>query len=74
MSEIKRKAKTKQEMEAARFNGKAHLDKIIPVRLSGEKWAEIKEEASELGLSASVLARMWILDGLRRQKNGFKPE
>jgi uncharacterized protein (TIGR02246 family) len=41
------------------------LDKVVPVRLTSEKWAAIRREARELGLGPSTLARMWILEKLR---------
>ena len=41
------------------------LDKIVPVRLSAEKWAALRREAAELGVGPSTLARMWILERLR---------
>ena len=66
--------KTQEQLEAARFNEKRHFDKVIPLRISTEKWDEIKKEAGELDMSASALARMLILDGLRRLKSGLKPE
>ncbi len=45
---------------------KKPLDKVIPVRLSSEKWEELREEARELGIGPTTLARMWILDRLRQ--------
>ncbi len=47
------------------------LDKVIPVRLSAEKWEELRKEARELGIGPTTLARMWILERLRqRTKTG----
>jgi hypothetical protein len=46
---------------------KTPLDKVIPVRLSAEKWEEIRKEARELGIGPSTLARMWILERLHQQ-------
>ena len=43
------------------------LDKVIPVRLSAEKWEELKKEAQELGIGPTTLARMWILERLRQR-------
>jgi len=40
---------------------------VIPVRLSTEKWEELREEAKELGTGPTTLARMWILEHLRRK-------
>lgn len=46
---------------------KAPLDKVIPVRLSAEKWEELRQEARELGVGPTTLARMWILERLRQK-------
>lgn len=43
------------------------LDKVIPVRLSAEKWEELRKEAGELGVGPTTLARMWILERLRHR-------
>lgn len=43
------------------------LDKVIPVRLSAEKWEELSKEAHELGIGPTTLARIWILDRLRQK-------
>ena len=44
---------------------KRPLDKVIPVRLSADKWEELRREARELGIGPTTLARMWILERLR---------
>lgn len=44
---------------------KRPLDKVIPVRLSSDKWARLRREAAHLGVGPSTLARMWILERLR---------
>ncbi len=46
---------------------KKPLDKVIPIRLSAEKWEELRKEATELGIGPTTLARMWILERLRRR-------
>ena len=46
---------------------KKPLDKVIPVRLSADKWEEIRREARELGVGPTTLARMWILERLRQR-------
>ena len=46
---------------------KKHLDKVIPIRLSAEKWEELRVEAHELGVGPTTLARMWIMERLRQQ-------
>ena len=42
-------------------------DKVIPVRLSADKWEELRKEARELGIGPTTLARMWILERLRQR-------
>ena len=46
---------------------KKPLDKVIPVRLPADKWEQIREEARELGVGPTTLARMWILERLRQR-------
>ena len=46
---------------------KKPLDKVIPVRLPADKWEEIRQEARELGIGPTTLARMWILEHLRQR-------
>ena len=41
------------------------LDVVVPVRLSAEQWAQLRNEAGELGLGLSTLLRMWALERLR---------
>lgn len=53
--------------EVVRVKVKKPLDKVIPVRLSSEKWEEIRGEAQELGVGPTTLARMWILERLRQR-------
>jgi len=53
--------------EVVRVEVKKPLDKVIPVRLSADKWEEIRREARELGVGPTTLARMWILERLRQQ-------
>ena len=45
---------------------KKPLDRVIPVRLPSDKWEQIREEARELGVGPTTLARMWILERLRQ--------
>jgi len=47
---------------------KKPLDKVVPVRLSDEHWSALYREARELGVGPTTLARMWILEKLRRIK------
>jgi hypothetical protein len=51
--------------EVVRVEVKKPLDKVIPVRLPTDKWEQIREEARELGVGPTTLARMWILERLR---------
>jgi hypothetical protein len=51
--------------EVVKVEVKRPLDKVIPVRLSGEHWAELRREAQELGLGPSTLVRVWVLERLR---------
>ena len=45
---------------------KQPLDKVIPIRLPGDKWEALRREARELGIGPTTLARMWLLERLRR--------
>ena len=54
-----------KEDEIVQVEVKKPLDKVIPVRLSGDKWEELRREARELGIGPTTLARMWILEHLR---------
>jgi hypothetical protein len=47
---------------------KRPLDKVIPVRLSADKWEALREEARELGVGPSTLVRMWVLEKLRQAR------
>ncbi len=53
--------------EVVKIEVKTPLDKVIPVRLSSEKWEELRVEAKELGIGPTTLARMWILERLRHK-------
>jgi len=53
--------------EVVEVEVKKPLDKVIPVRLSADKWEELRKEAHELGIGPTTLARMWILERLRQQ-------
>ncbi|MFP3880080.1 MAG: hypothetical protein ACLFVA_03910 [Dehalococcoidia bacterium] len=53
-------------VEVVRFTGERRLDKVITVRLPADKWVQIRKEASEFGITPSTLARIWILDSLRK--------
>jgi hypothetical protein len=49
--------------EVVEIEVKRPLDKV---RLSSEKWEELRREARELGVGPTTLAQMWILEKLRR--------
>jgi len=53
--------------EVVQVEVKKPLDKVIPVRLSADKWEELRREAKELGVGPTTLARMWILERLRQR-------
>ena len=53
--------------EVVHVEVKKPLDKVIPVRLSTDKWEELRREARELGIGPTTLARMWILEHLRQR-------
>jgi len=55
----------KESDEVVRVEVKKPLDRVIPVRLPADKWEQIREEARELGVGPTTLARMWILERLR---------
>ncbi len=52
--------------EAVEIEVKRPLNKVIPVRLSSEKWEELRREAHDVGVGPTTLARMWILEKLRQ--------
>jgi hypothetical protein len=53
--------------EVVKVEVKRPLDKVIPIRLSADKWEQIREEARELGVGPTTLARMWILEHLKQR-------
>ena len=53
--------------EVVQIEVKKPLDKVIPVRLSADKWEELRREARELGVGPTTLARMWLLERLRQR-------
>jgi len=56
--------------EVVKVEIKKPLDKVIPVRLSGDKWEELRREARKLGVGPTTLARMWLLERLRQRMQG----
>lgn len=53
--------------EVIQVEVKKPLDKVIPVRLPADKWEQIRQEARELGVGPTTLARMWLLERLRQR-------
>ena len=53
--------------EVVQVEVKKPLDKVIPVRLPADKWQQMRDEAKELGVGPTTLARMWILERLRQR-------
>ena len=51
--------------EVVEVEVKQPLDKVIPIRLPGDKWEALRREAHELGIGPTTLARMWLLERLR---------
>ena len=56
--------------EVVAIEVKRPLDKVVPVRLSSEKWEELRREAGELGIGPTTLVRMWVLEKLREVARG----
>jgi hypothetical protein len=57
----------KENDEVVHVEVKKPLDKVIPVRLPADKWEQMREEARDLGIGPTTLARMWILERLRQR-------
>jgi hypothetical protein len=53
--------------EEVKIEVKKPLDKVVPIRLSADKWEQIRKEARELGIGPTTLARMWILERLKQR-------
>jgi hypothetical protein len=53
--------------EVVQVEVKKPLDKVIPVRLPADKWEQMRQEAREMGVGPTTLARMWILEHLRQR-------
>jgi len=73
MTDIEREVQKLEEGEAweetdevVQIGVKRPLNKVIPVRLSSEKWEELRREAHDVGVGPTTLARMWILEKLRQ--------
>ena len=53
--------------EVVQVEVKKPLNMVIPVRLSSDKWEQVRAEAKELGIGPSTLVRMWVLERLRQR-------
>ena len=67
MEEIDRGNAWDEGDEVVQVEVKKPLDKVIPIRLSADKWEEIRKEAEELGVGPTTLVRMWVLERLRQR-------
>ncbi len=56
-----------EDDEVVQLDVQEPLDKVIPVRLSADKWEELRREAEGLGIGPTTLARIWILEQLRER-------
>lgn len=54
-----------EEDEIVELEVQRPLDKVVPVRLSSNVWAEMRRIARRKGVGPSTLARMWIVEKLR---------
>jgi len=67
MAKMKMETKdvTREEIEElVKVEVRKPLEKIVPIRLSSEHWAELYRYAHELGIGPTTLARMWIIERL----------
>jgi len=64
MAKTKKELKEEEIGEQVEVEVKQPLDKIVPIRLSADHWAELYRYAHELGIGPTTLARMWILEKL----------
>ncbi len=42
------------------------LNRVIPVRLPADAWERLRQEAKDLGIGPTTLARMWLLERLKK--------
>jgi len=61
-----------QDMDDSGILKAKNLGRVIPVRLSDEHWILIKQQADQIGIGASTLARIWIIESLRKAADGRK--
>jgi len=64
MARTKKELTEKEIGEQIEVEVKQPLEKIVPIRLSADHWAELYHYAHELGIGPTTLARMWILEKL----------
>lgn len=67
--EIEQGESGQQTTKVTRTRASRQLHKVVPVRLPADKWELIREEANALGIGPTTLARIWILDSLRKLGN-----
>jgi hypothetical protein len=48
------------------------LNRVIAVRLSDDRWEELRKEADWLGIGPTTLVRMWITERLREGKDAHR--
>ena len=53
--------------EVVTLRVKRPLDKVVPVRLTSQKWDQLRLHAEELGVGPTTLARMWLMERLRSE-------
>ena len=50
--------------EVVQIKVRKSLGRVIPVRISGDKWEKFRRQAKELGIGPATLAHIWILERL----------
>ncbi len=50
------------------------LNRVIAVRLSDDRWEELRKEADWLGIGPTTLARMWITERLREGQDAHRED
>jgi hypothetical protein len=66
VGELAQDATWNDDDEVVEIEVKRPLDKVIPVRLTSDNWEALRQEATELGVGPTTLARMWLLERLNR--------
>jgi len=64
MAKTKRELTEEEMVEPVEVKVKRPLDKIVPIRLPADHWAELYSYAHKLGVGPTTLARMWIFEKL----------